>query len=82
MSRYLEIANIIQKQNPDLQLFVNTGRNAIGYWSDGLNRVQVLVSEVLGGGWAAMPEILVNGVPCFAPEDWAPISYQEMEASQ
>lgn len=70
-----EIAKIIYQSNPgsNLQLYANKAQNAVGVWSHALGRVQVLASEMLDGRWAPMPELLINGEPCFKPEDWEPI---------
>ena len=78
MSRYKEIAKIIQENNPNIQLYTTKDLTAIGYWSHNLNRVQVLVSELLNGSWAAMPDILINGEPCFKADDWRPVTFEEV----
>lgn len=76
MDRITELTNTLQAKNPNIQFYWNKKRNAIGYWSRGLNRVQVLMSEVLGGNWAPMPDLLINGESCFKPEDWEPVRYE------
>jgi hypothetical protein len=78
MSRASDIVKLLQKDNPSIQFYWTKKRHAIGYWSHNLNRVQVLVAEILGGGWARMPEILVNGKPCLAADDWEPIRFEDL----
>jgi len=78
MSRIVEITNLIQRDNPSIQLYWNKDQNAIGYWSHKLGRVRVLVSELLNGSWAAMPELLINGEPCFAQDAWEPCRYENL----
>ena len=68
-----EVANTIQTHNPSIQLYWNTKRNAIGYWSHHLGRVQVLAGELLDGRWAPIPELLVDEKPLFPAEEWEPI---------
>jgi hypothetical protein len=78
MTRIVEITNLIQRDNPSIQLFWTKDQNAIGYWNHTLGRVQVLVAELLGGSWASMPELLVNGEPCINPDSWEPCRYENL----
>ena len=78
MTRIIEITNLLQRDNPSIQLYWNQDKNAIGYWNHTLGRVQVLVSELLNGAWAPMPELLIDGVPCFNPDSWEPARYENL----
>lgn len=78
MPKIREIANLIQLHNPEIQLYWNVNRNAIGYWAHDLGRVQVLAGELVNGQWAPISELLVNNVPLFKPADWEPIPAEEV----
>ncbi len=78
MPRIVEVTNLLQKDSPSIQFYWNGSRSAIGYWNHTLGRVQVLVSELINGAWAPMPELLINGEPCFKPEDWTPCRYEDL----
>ena len=65
-----EVAQKIQSSNPNIQLYWNIHRNAIGYWSKELGRVQVLVGKLLDGHWGTLPEILIDGEPMIPAKDW------------
>ena len=76
MQTIREIAKIIQSNNPTIQLYWIEPKGVIGYWNHSLNRVQLLVSSLLDGRWAPMPELLINGEPPFSADEWEPISYE------
>ena len=76
MQTIREIAKIIQSNNPTIQLYWIESKGVIGYWNHSLNRVQLLVSRLLDGRWAPMPELLINGEPPFSADEWEPIRYE------
>lgn len=76
MQTIREIAEIIQSNNPTIQLYMIDSKGVIGYWNQSLGRVQLLVSRLLDGRWAPMPELLINGEPPFSADEWEPISYE------
>lgn len=78
MPKIREIANLIQLRNPEIQLYWNVNRNAIGYWARDLGRVQVLAGELVTGQWAPVSGLLVNNVPLFKPADWEPIPAEDV----
>lgn len=62
------VVDQLRKDNPGLRFAVNKNRNAVGYFSEGLGRWQVLLGLRLDGCWGRLPDILVDGKPLVS--DW------------
>jgi hypothetical protein len=65
-----QILKGLRADNPGVRFAVNSKKNAIGYWANGLGRWQVLLGKMINGVWDRLPDILVDGKPLIPQEDW------------
>ena len=63
------------RDQPHLKLAVSRAGSSIGSWSESAGRYVTVACLTLTGEWVNMPyEILCNGKPPVAAEDWIPIA--------
>lgn len=76
----------LRRDNPTRRFAASRSGAAIGVWEDSMSRFRILAGLLLGcqcmapynggkcqcrtQGWAAMPELLIDGKPLVAESDW------------
>jgi hypothetical protein len=67
----LELLGKLRLAHPAFRLAASKNGGAIGVWCEEKGRFAAFILKALTGDWVRMPyEILANGKPPVAPEDW------------